>query len=61
MGAVASHTPGFTSLGELWPALAFHTLASFAGVSLISKSIQRSQRSLDAVRQMKAPDAGSAS
>jgi len=52
--------PGFTSLSELWPALAFHTLASFAGVSLISKSIQRSQRSLDAVRQMKAPGAGSA-
>jgi hypothetical protein len=58
MGAVASHTPGFTSLGELWPALAFHTLVSFAGVSLISKSIQRS---LDAVRPLKAPGAGSAS
>jgi hypothetical protein len=57
MGAVASHTPGFTSHSEVWPALGFHTLATFAGVSLISKSIQRS---LNTVRPLKAPGTGSA-
>jgi len=39
MGAVASHTPGYGSVGETLPALAFHTLISWAGLSLLGKTI----------------------
>jgi hypothetical protein len=53
MGAVASHTPGYTSLGMLTPALVIHTLAMFAGVALWSLSGRR--RHVEAGIQAGAP------
>jgi hypothetical protein len=32
MGAVFSHTEGFTKLSELWPAIGFHTVSSGLGM-----------------------------
>ena len=38
MGAVFSHTEGFTRLSELWGAIAFHTVASGLGVFCMGRS-----------------------
>jgi len=39
MGAVFSHSEGFASLGELWGAMAFHTLAMALGVFSLGKGV----------------------
>jgi hypothetical protein len=38
LGGVFSHTEGFTELGALWGALAFHALCMVVGTYLVDKA-----------------------
>jgi hypothetical protein len=54
LGGVFSHTPGFTTIGELLPGLGFHIVCMALGMFLLGKSFTPAAAKVQAAPAAKA-------